>query len=219
METLVEVDCFITLGSKWQQMGMWKGCGTQIEWDRGLLSVGCWIVCWAIVASVLCQELPVQGIKCANGLIYGSETWVIRCAERRKMNVLEMKCLRSDVYAWSYEWRHTEIELVSWVYQRVWRWFGQPERINKPYVAGKVLLARVMEGRQGVHWGYIVYRWCEVGLRWWSSGFHNSAGRSGKLWWCKCKWMHSILQALHNFNLTNIHSQLSSFHSLSNSPV
>ena len=29
--------------------------------------------------------------------LYGSEAWGMRCAPRRKVNVLEMKCLRSLV--------------------------------------------------------------------------------------------------------------------------
>ena len=32
---------------------------------------------------------------CTNGVVRGAKAWGIRSAERRKVNVLEMKCLRS----------------------------------------------------------------------------------------------------------------------------
>ena len=64
----------------------------------------------------------------------------MRTAERRKVNVLEMKCLRSLVgvsrmgRARNEEVRRRagiERELASRADQRVLRWFGHVERMNK----------------------------------------------------------------------------------------
>ena len=63
---------------------------------------------------------------------YGAEAWGMGTAERRKVNVLERKCLRR-MYCWSVmnRVRNEEVhrsgiewELSSRVDQRVLRWFG-----------------------------------------------------------------------------------------------
>ena len=80
----------------------------------------------------------------------------MRNALRRKVNVLEMKCLRSligvsrmnrvrneDVR------RRAEIEreLESRTDQRVLRWLGHVERMDEYRLAGRVLMAEVSGGR------------------------------------------------------------------------
>ena len=57
---------------------------------------------WGALKSVLSNRgLGIKAKKCLNvGVIvptalYGAEVWSMRSAERRKMIVLEMKCLRS----------------------------------------------------------------------------------------------------------------------------
>ena len=57
---------------------------------------------WGVVKSVLGnRELGIKAKKCLyEGVIvpmvlYGAEAWGMRNAKRRKVNVLEMKCLRS----------------------------------------------------------------------------------------------------------------------------
>ena len=56
-----------------------------------------------MLESVLCNRgLAIKAKKCICGVIvptalYGAEAWGMRSAERRKVNVLEMKCLRSLV--------------------------------------------------------------------------------------------------------------------------
>ena len=69
----------------------------------------------------------------------------MRSAERRKVNVFEMKCLRSLVAlsrmdrVRNEEVRRrtgTERELVSRADQRVLRWFGYVERMDEYYMAG-----------------------------------------------------------------------------------
>ena len=76
----------------------------------------------------------------------------MRSAERRKVNVLEMKCLRSLVLVlrmdrvWNEEiHRRAIIEtvLASRADQRVLRWFGHVERMDDYRMARGVLLAKV----------------------------------------------------------------------------
>ena len=88
--------------------------------------------------------------------LYGAEAWGMRSAETRKVNVLEMKCLRSLVGLSRMDRvRNEEVrrragierELVSRAYQRVLRWFGHVERMDDYRMARRVLMAEVSEGR------------------------------------------------------------------------
>ena len=76
----------------------------------------------------------------------------MRSAERRKVNVLEMKCLRSLVgVSRMNRVRNEEVrrragierELASRVDQRVLRWFGHVERMDEYRIARRVLMAEV----------------------------------------------------------------------------
>ena len=76
--------------------------------------------------------------------------------ERRKVNVLEMKCLRSLVGVSQMDRvRNDEVhrragikwELASRADQRVLKWFGHAERMDEYRMARRVLKAEVMEGR------------------------------------------------------------------------
>ena len=80
----------------------------------------------------------------------------MRSAERRKVNVLEMKCLRSLVGVSRMDRvRNEEVlrrakierELASRADQRVLRWFGHVERMDEYPMARRVLLAEVSGGR------------------------------------------------------------------------
>ena len=80
----------------------------------------------------------------------------MRHAERRKVNVLEMKCLRSLVgvsrldRVRNKEVRRRvgiEMELVSRVDQIVLRWFGHVERLDECRLARRVLTAEMSGGR------------------------------------------------------------------------
>ena len=80
----------------------------------------------------------------------------MRSAERRKMNVLEMKCLRSlfgvsrmDIVRNEEVRRRAGIsrELESRADQRVLRWFGPVERMDDNRMARRVLMAEVSGGR------------------------------------------------------------------------
>ena len=89
----------------------------------------------------------------------------MRSAERRNVNVLEMKCLGSLVgvsrmdSVRNEEVRRTagiERELASRADQRVLRWFGHVERMNDYRMARRVLMAKVsggrVRGRQRLGW-------------------------------------------------------------------
>ena len=80
----------------------------------------------------------------------------MRSAERRKVNVVEMKCSRSLVgvsrmdRVRSEEVRRRdgiEKELASRTDQRVLRWFGNVERMEEYCTARRVLMAEVSGGR------------------------------------------------------------------------
>ena len=79
----------------------------------------------------------------------------MRSAARIKVNVLEMKCLRSlvgvsrmDRARNEEEHRRASIEreLVSKVDQRILRWFGHVERMDEYPMARRVLMAKVSGG-------------------------------------------------------------------------
>ena len=89
----------------------------------------------------------------------------MRSAERRKANVLEMKCLRSLVGVSRIDRvRNEEVrrragierELASRAYQRVLRWFGHVERIDEYRMARRVMMAEVCgewaRGRPRLGW-------------------------------------------------------------------
>ena len=86
--------------------------------------------------------------------LYGAEAW--GNAERRKVNVLEMKCFRSLVGVSRMDRvRNEEVrrragierELESRTDQRVLRWFRQVERMEEHRMARWVLMAGVSRGR------------------------------------------------------------------------
>ena len=88
--------------------------------------------------------------------LYGTEAWGMRSAERRKVNVLEMKCLRSLVGVSRIDRVRNEevcmiagieMELASRTDQRVLRWFGHVEKIDDYRMARRVLMAEVSGGR------------------------------------------------------------------------
>ena len=79
----------------------------------------------------------------------------MRSAERRKVNVLEMKCLRSLVGVSRMDRvRNEEVcrragiarELWSTTDQRVLRWLGHVERMDEYRMARRVLMAEVSGG-------------------------------------------------------------------------
>ena len=85
-----------------------------------------------------CQECLYEGVSVQRAL-YGAEAWGMKSAERRKMNVLEMECLRSLVGVSRMDRVRNEKvcrragierELPSRADQRVLRLFGHVERMD-----------------------------------------------------------------------------------------
>ena len=95
-EPLEEVDCFKYLGS---QVAADGGC----EWDLLHRMNEGYRACGALKSVLSNRGLGIEAKKClCEGVIlptalYGAEAFGMRSAERRKVNVLEMKCLRSLV--------------------------------------------------------------------------------------------------------------------------
>ena len=118
---------------------------------------------WGALKSVLSNGgLGIKAKKCLyEGVIvptalYGAEACGMRSDERRKVNVLKMKCLRSLVgvsrmdRVRNEEVRRRaeiEMELVSRADQRVLRWIGHVERLDDYRMARRVLMAEVSVGR------------------------------------------------------------------------
>ena len=86
-------------------------------------------------------------------VLYGAEAWGMRSAERKKVNILEMRSLvevsRMDRV------RNEEVrgragierELASRADQRVLRWFGHVERMDEYRMDRRVLMAEFSGGR------------------------------------------------------------------------
>ena len=118
---------------------------------------------WGALRSVLSNRgLGIKAKKClyegviAPTALYVAEAWGMRSAERRKMNVLEMQCLRNLVgvsgmdRVTNEEVRRRagiERELARRVDKRVLRWFGHVERMDEYRMARRVLMAEVSGGR------------------------------------------------------------------------
>ena len=116
-----------------------------------------------LYATRICNSgLGIKAKKCLyEGVIvptalYRAEAWGMRSAERRKVNVLEMNCLRSLVGVSRMDRvRNGEVrrragierELASKADQRVLRWFGHLERMDEYFMARRVLMAEVSGGR------------------------------------------------------------------------
>ena len=119
------------------------------------------------------RGLGIKGKNCLyKGVIvpmalYRAEAWGMRNAKIRKVNVLEMKCLRSLVGVLRMNRvRNEEVrrrvgierELVSRADQRVSRWFGHLERMDEHRMARRVMMAEVwrvgtsQRGRPRLDW-------------------------------------------------------------------
>ena len=118
--------------------------------------------CGALKSVLINRGLGIKVKKCLyEGVIvltalYGAEAWGMRSAERTKVNVFEMKCLRSLVGVSRMDRvRNEEVrrragmesELASRADQRVLRWFGHVERMDEHRTVRRVLMAEVSGGR------------------------------------------------------------------------
>ena len=161
---------------------------------------------WGALKSVLSNRgLGIKTKKCLyEGVIivptalYGAEAWGMRSAERRKVNVLEMKCLKSLVVVSRMDrvrneevrWRAgIERELASRAEQRVLRWFGHLERMDEYRVERRVLMAEVSGGRVRGRPRLVWMDGVKVRDNAWKTG------KSGEPWYI-CNWMSFTLPFL-----------------------
>ena len=154
-EPLEEVDCFKYPGS---QVAADGGCERDVvhTMNEGYRA-------WGALKSVLsnrglaikAKKYLYEGVIVPTAL-YGAEACGMRNAERRRVNVLDLKCLRSlfgvsrmDRVRNEEVRRRAiiEMELASRADQRVFRWFGLVEGMNKYRMARRVLMAEVSGGR------------------------------------------------------------------------
>ena len=157
-EPLEEVDCFNYLGSQVATDGGYER-DVAHRMNEGYRACG-------VLKSFLSNRiLGLTAKKCLyEGVIvpttlYGAEAWGMRSAESRKVNVLEMKCLRNLVgVSRTDRVRNEEVrrraeierELASRADQRVLRWFGHMERIDEYRMARRVLMPKsVGDGYEG----------------------------------------------------------------------
>ena len=117
---------------------------------------------WGALKSVLSNRGPrIKAKKCLYETViwptalYGAEAWGMKSAERRKVNVLEIKCLKSLVGVSRmdrvrkeevHRWAGIERVLASWADQRVLRWFGNLERMDEYRTARRVFMAKISGG-------------------------------------------------------------------------
>ena len=101
------------------------------------------------VKNVLYEKVVVPTV------MYGSESWGMKVTERQKLNVFEMKCLRSMTGVSRLDRVRNEVvrartgvrrELATRVDKNVLRWLGHVERMDNERLLKKVVNAKV-EGR------------------------------------------------------------------------
>ena len=155
-ELLEEVDKFKYLGA---QIGKRGGVEDDVSWRVGEARKAAGTVknLWKNVGlGMNAKRMLYEGIVVPTAL-YGAETWGLREAERRKLNVLEMGCLRSmcGLTLWN-RVRNEEVrrrvqvekQLSERVDQSVLRWFGHMERMDEERMVKRVMNADV-EGNRG----------------------------------------------------------------------
>ena len=85
-------------------------------------------------------------------VMYGSELWGMKVNERQKLNVFEMKCLRSMVGVSRSDRIRNDVvrartdvrqELADRVDMNVLRWFGHVERMDNERLLKKVMNSKV----------------------------------------------------------------------------
>jgi hypothetical protein len=112
---------------------MWKGEGLSIDSKRGMYE--------GIVAPTL---------------LYGSEVWVTSAAERTRMEVMEMKCMRAMCGVRIMDrgrneevcrWCGSEVSIGEIMDINVMRWYGHVERMEEDRIAKRVYSAKVEDSR------------------------------------------------------------------------
>ena len=150
-ELLEEVQCFKYLGSQVEKIELVE---TEV---KSRVKEGCKVL-GALKSVMRCRTL---GMEAKRGLyegvvlptvLYGAETWGVRAEERRRLNVFEMKCLRSMAGVTLRDRINNDVvrfrtgmvkRLEERVDARVLRWFGHMERMDGKRLAKKVWKAEV----------------------------------------------------------------------------
>ena len=143
---LEEVECFKYLGSHVAGDG-----GVEEEVKFRMKEVG--KVCGGMKRIFKCRSLGMnakrklyEGVVVPTAL-YGAETWNMGAAERRRLNVMEMRCLRSMCGVTRMDrMRNEEVrrrtgvgrELAVRAEQGVLRWFGHVERMEEERVVKRI---------------------------------------------------------------------------------
>ena len=163
-ERLEEVDCFRYLGSKVSVDG-----SVEVEVKSRINEAG--KVLGGMKRVFRCRSLGMnvkrklyEGVAVPTAL-YGSETWSMGVAEKRKLNVMEMKCLRSmcgvtrmDRVRNEEVRRRTGVrkELSGRAEQSVLRWFGHMERMDEDRMVKKIMRSDAggarLRGRPRLGW-------------------------------------------------------------------
>ena len=108
-------------------------------------------------------------------VMYGSETWGMKLGDRKKLNVAEMKCLRSicgvtRMNRWSNVRVRRRVgvheELSGRVDRKVLKWYGHVERMDSERLTKRVYISEVegerRRGRPPYKWSDGVRRACHV---------------------------------------------------------
>ena len=150
-ELLEEVQCFKYLGSQVEKTELVE---TEV---KSRVKEGCKVL-GALKSVMSCRTL---GMEAKRGLyegvvvptvLYGAETWGVRAEERRRLNVFEMKCLRSMAGVTLRDRINNDVvrlrtgmvkRLEERVDARVLRWFGHMERMDEGRLVKKVWKAEV----------------------------------------------------------------------------
>ena len=155
-ERLEEVDSFKYLGS---QIGRGGGVEEDVNFRVGEARkvAGAMKRLWRNEGMGMeAKKVLYEGVVVPT-VLYGSETWGLREAERRKLDVFEMGCLRSmcrlslrDRVRNEEVRRRAGVErkLSGRVDQSVLRWFGHMERMDEERIAKRVMKSDV-EGNRG----------------------------------------------------------------------
>ena len=159
--------------SEWMENKVveWKEVSSRLMWVRVRMGRECWAFVSAYGPG--CERSEEERdefwndlTRCVDGLttrnyvvvlgdLNGSESWGMKVTERQKLNVFEMKCLRSMTGVSRLDRVRNEVvrartgvrrELAARVDVNVLRWFGHVERMDNERLLKKVMNAKV-DGR------------------------------------------------------------------------
>ena len=155
-EILEEVDSFKYLGSVVSRKGgVVEDVNARV--NEGAKVGGALKSVWKVRSVSMGVKRKMYGSIVVPTVLYGAECWAVKAAEKRRLNVFEMSCLRSMCGVTRLD-RITneeirrrvgvEVELSERVNRSVLRWFGHVERMSEERMARKVYNSTVIGMRQ-----------------------------------------------------------------------